>query len=59
MAQEIDINDVLNSLGSQIANLTIQNASLQAQVVAYQKAEADASAAKDSASPLSVVKTDA
>lgn len=58
MAQEIDVNDILSSLGSQIANLTIQNASLQAQVVAYQKAEAEAAAAKADASPLSVVKTD-
>lgn len=40
MAQpEVDVNDVLQSLGAQIANLTIQNASLQAQLVAYQKAE--------------------
>jgi hypothetical protein len=58
MAQEIDVNDILSSLGSQIANLTIQNASLQAQVVAYQKAEAEAAAAEDSSPPLSVVKTD-
>lgn len=58
MAQpEVDVNDVLQSLGAQIANLTVQNASLQAQVVAYQKAAADESR-KDAVSPLKVVEDD-
>lgn len=53
---DIDVNDVLHSLGAQIANLTVQNASLQAQVVAYQRAAAESS--KDVSPPLSVVKED-
>lgn len=60
MAQvDIDVNDVLNSLGAQIANLTVQNASLQAQVVAYQKVVAESLRDKDvPPPPLSVVKED-
>lgn len=53
MAQKGDVNDILNSLGSQIAQLTIQNASLQAQVIAYQKAEIEARQQSDAS--LSVV----
>lgn len=54
MPVEVDLNDVLNSLSAQIGSLTVQNASLQAQLIAYQKADEAAA----SRAPLAVVPDD-